>query len=426
MKTYYIPTSTLNFNNILSSESISPMAFYAKRGFGYSRWQSVEENNVDNAIILYDKPFEFTRPQSDVEDHPMLIEFVTDEEFPKLDDGIYYCDHTIYLSPWRTNFIFFSERDKLTTLSLSDSSLETKFMTFYRKRFDVHQGFELSDSKQIRGKNIDLNEESITCDRQINKMKGLLYGYYIGAMLSTSAENVATYNILQESQNIFSAVIASIDHKATPRQEERMNSLLSDLQGCEPAAKYLESKLNSACNVDDVISGLINLGVQFPFIDKHRIMQSLLHGEHEDEKQNEAISWLMNHIDSLNRKMQNEVVPLKVDAKEIVVKDLKLYSISNAAIAGEMGQAVVLAWDNEVLCKDEYNGSIGNVKAELSDEVTQKAKEVYKGEWETGDMKSQLNEMRKYVRGADSMLQWGDNLVSVIAAVLSGADDRER
>ena len=43
MKKLYIPTSTLNFNNILSSESISPKAFYAIRGFGYSRWQEVEE-----------------------------------------------------------------------------------------------------------------------------------------------------------------------------------------------------------------------------------------------------------------------------------------------------------------------------------------------------------------------------------------------
>lgn len=28
----YIPTCTLNFNNILSSESISPLGFYARRG----------------------------------------------------------------------------------------------------------------------------------------------------------------------------------------------------------------------------------------------------------------------------------------------------------------------------------------------------------------------------------------------------------
>jgi hypothetical protein len=52
----YIPTTTLNFNNILSSESISPKAFYEKRDFGYSRWNVIEENNLDNSVLLYKKP----------------------------------------------------------------------------------------------------------------------------------------------------------------------------------------------------------------------------------------------------------------------------------------------------------------------------------------------------------------------------------
>ena len=34
MEKIYIPTTTLNFNNILSTESISPAIFYEKRGFG--------------------------------------------------------------------------------------------------------------------------------------------------------------------------------------------------------------------------------------------------------------------------------------------------------------------------------------------------------------------------------------------------------
>ena len=80
MKKLYIPTSTLNFNNILSSESISPKAFYAIRGFGYSRWQEVEENNQENVVLLYEEPFEFTRPASDVEDHPMLVEITRSDE----------------------------------------------------------------------------------------------------------------------------------------------------------------------------------------------------------------------------------------------------------------------------------------------------------------------------------------------------------
>ena len=147
MKKFYIPTSTFNFNNILSSESISPKSFYVNRGFGYSRWLTIEENNIDNVILLYDKPFGFSRPTSDVEDHPMLVEIITDENFPQIVDGIYYSDHTIYLSPWHTKFIFFSEQVKRIVMSLSDSSLETKMMRIYGKRFVVEEHKQLNIPK---------------------------------------------------------------------------------------------------------------------------------------------------------------------------------------------------------------------------------------------------------------------------------------
>lgn len=81
MKRLYIPTSTFNFNNILSSESVSPKAFYGQRGFGYSRWMTIPENGIENVTLLYEKPFVFSRPKSDVEDHPMLIELQTDIDF---------------------------------------------------------------------------------------------------------------------------------------------------------------------------------------------------------------------------------------------------------------------------------------------------------------------------------------------------------
>ena len=131
---YYIPTSSLNFNNILSTESISPKSFYERRGFGYSRWFSVEENSIEHLTLLYDKPHMFERPQSDIEDHPMLIEIDVDDEFPKVADGVFYTDRTIYLNPWQTKFIFFAEKDKTTALSLSDSSLETKLVRLYQRK----------------------------------------------------------------------------------------------------------------------------------------------------------------------------------------------------------------------------------------------------------------------------------------------------
>ena len=99
MKKFYIPTSSLNFNNILSTESVSPKAFYECRKFGYARWTSIPENSCDFVITLYDHPGSFVRTQTDLEDHPLLIEYSTEEEFTKVGDGIYACDHTLYFNP---------------------------------------------------------------------------------------------------------------------------------------------------------------------------------------------------------------------------------------------------------------------------------------------------------------------------------------
>ena len=109
----YIPTTTLNFNNILSSETISPKAFYGERGYGYKRWENVVENNLENCILLYNKPFSFTRPNNGLDDYPMLVEIDVEDdelnEFEKCGEWGYKSSHSLVLTPVTTRFIFFYE-----------------------------------------------------------------------------------------------------------------------------------------------------------------------------------------------------------------------------------------------------------------------------------------------------------------------------
>ena len=74
----FIPTCTLNFNNIFSTESISPKAHYATRGFGNRRYYSVEANSLDMAVTLYSKYPVFQVDDADLENYPMVIEIDTD------------------------------------------------------------------------------------------------------------------------------------------------------------------------------------------------------------------------------------------------------------------------------------------------------------------------------------------------------------
>ena len=266
MKIYYIPTSTLNFNNIFSTESISPKSFYEKRGFGYGRWQSVEENNFEDIIVLYDKPHVFSRPKSDLEDHPMLIEIKTDESFDKIQEGVYKSERTIYLDPWNTRIIFFSEDDKRIALINSESSGETKMIRLYEKKLEIENNYK--GMFPVINENFDRNssqkENLINEDRKINKLKGLLYGYYIGAFLSSSADKVEKMSILIDINNIFNSILSNPRRIPSEIQRRRLENLFEKLLSYSPIVKALNKNLEREDAATIVQATLREFGADLP------------------------------------------------------------------------------------------------------------------------------------------------------------------
>ncbi len=422
MKKLYIPTSTLNFNNILSSESISPKAFYAIRGFGYSRWQEVEENNQENVVLLYEEPFEFSRPASDVEDHPMLVEITTDKEYPSIASGLYYSDESVYLSPWRTRFIFFTEQDRRVALSISDSSLETKMIGLYHRQLYV----ETYRRKEFTANatTIPLNKEAVDFDVRVNKMKGLLYGYYIGALLSSTPELTDKANTLQEIQNIFSSILSSESHSPTILQHEKLNVCFANLNKFDPIVSYLQKVAKENFRAEDIIAGLSKYGVVFPStFDGERITNSLLYAT---EDYNPAYDWLKREKDKLRKEEISERKFLATSSEEIVLADNALSKIANTHLTDDTEQKLMKAWVNDVLLSSEYSGKITTFAEALSDVVTQKAKEVYADNWDESRAKVELNQMRRYIRAQESSITWKDDIFSAIAAVLAKGSDWEQ
>lgn len=423
MAKLYIPTSSLNFNNILSSESISPKAFYSIRGFGYPRWTEVEENNNENVILLYSLPFSFIRPESDTEDHPMLVEIVTDEIYPMVSDGIFSCDHTIYLSPWRTRFILFSPQDKLVALSLSDSSLETKMLALYSQRLLV-QDFPF---RKVGGLEINrpLNKEAVEHDFRINRMKGFLYGYYIGALLSNSIEIVKRANILQDIRNIISSILSTEAKMPTVLQQEKLATLFNEIQKVNPIYRYLQSVVKESDCIEKVINDLIGLGVVFP--SRINSIDNIIHSlKYATDSNNYALDWLKREEQELNQAEQQSRTPLQVSAEEVVMVDNSLSKIANNCLRDDYERALVKAWCNEVLASKDYNGKVSTFAESLSDEITRKAKAVYGVSWDDSYSKTVLNQMRKYVRGQDSNITWQDDIFSSISAVIAKGNDWEQ
>lgn len=419
---YYIPTSSLNFNNILSTESLSPKSFYEIRGFGYSRWFSVEENSIEHLTLLYDKPHMFERPQSDIEDHPMLIEIDVDDEFPKVADGVFYTDRTIYLNPWQTKFIFFTEKDKTTALSLSDSSLETKLVRLYQRKIFVHQ-FEgtfpivQKDSIAPIGDIDSLVEE----DYVINKMKGLLYGYYIGANLSSTKENVQKLDALREIQNIFSSVLSSYDKTPSNAQRSRLNELFDYLDSLQPIYADLEKEVGNRLLVDRIFAIFKRHGYVFTSIDRTK----LVYGLQDDGENNQSITWINREIARAKSLMESSKVKLNPDVAEIIVSS-KDKVAAPKTIEDNLMANLFVCWVNDVLCSKSFNGKINSIKERLSDEITKSAKNVIGSDWENSPVRTYLNQLRRHVRGEEFNQSWDNGVLSSISAVLIKGDEWEQ
>lgn len=430
MKTFYIPTSSLNFNNILSSESISPKAFYPKRSFGYGRWTPIPQNPFENSIVLYDELCAFNRPASDVEDHPLLIEIVLDEAtestFLKYDEHIYLSDHTIFIDPFSTRLLFFMERDKTVALSLSDSSVETKFVHLYRNRIcaitppaNKYPSIDASSEKQV------LNNEEVEKDKRTNRMKGLLYGYYIGGILSAHKEDVARLNILREIRDILAAVLASFDHQATEKQRERLRILYSKIQPKVPFFSKLKGLIPENEPLFNAVVSLVR--GEYGYIPGEFNVSSIITRLLATPAGKDVKNPVVEEIDTLIKQTEDTVDlksrPVLREDEQIVVKDGKLVQIKNLS---ETDKVLYMAWINDVLSKDEYTGKTSTFKDVLSDDITIKAKEVYSGGWKGSYPEITLNALRRHTRGEGFEHKWGNDIYSSISAVILRGDDWQK
>jgi len=243
----YIPTTTLNLNNIMSSESISPASFYERRGFGYKRFTKVEPNNLENRIVLYEKYPVFDIPDQDLENYPLVVEIDTkslNEDVVQEQNGQFFADETIYLNPFSTRIIFRNEQEKVSTLSKAEPSIETKMVAIYENCFCIKnndfESFEWQKTK-LEDASADLSKH-ISKDRKINKLKGFLFAYILAAHKSLSSDVVALKKYAKELKNILSAIITSPDGQATYQQKEHLNGIYKAINDAFYKAEELDKK----------------------------------------------------------------------------------------------------------------------------------------------------------------------------------------
>lgn len=205
---YYIPTSNINLDNILQSECILPPTHYSQRISGYNSFEQIEQLRSFSSIALFDYPVHFTINDTGRYNFPILIE-IEDEyqsnDFEKIQEGVYVCNHAIQITPSNCRVYFFSKQAYDLTLINTKSNKSIKFFRKYTILPDTF-GLKTKPLPELSTSNCN----PLPCeDKYIDKQKGAMYAYLLGQKLSLSADLASLLRLDQEIYNILTSLIAT-------------------------------------------------------------------------------------------------------------------------------------------------------------------------------------------------------------------------
>lgn len=208
---YYILTSHLNVDNIVTSESISPYSYYLKRNFGYKSFEKICDNYPNESIVLYKQICNIQINDIERENHPMVIEIEDDKQLSDLKEianNVLLCNRTIRITPWNCKFLFFTQKAMILAKMKCDDSKCNKLYS--------HFIFELVNQSEIsnfdisfydeRNSNSDISIDNVDAENHLNRKKGLIYGYVLGKILSMKPETAALLSIQKEIYNYVAAL----------------------------------------------------------------------------------------------------------------------------------------------------------------------------------------------------------------------------
>ncbi|MBP1153297.1 MULTISPECIES: hypothetical protein [unclassified Paenibacillus] len=185
MRLFY-PTTSLNFNDMLATESISPKSFYDIRGFGTKRHFETEMSISPDYLTFFSTPPRFkliSNQESEYDEYPIILELeLTDcEHYHRINDEIYIYPKTVYFDEKTVKFRFFDELHVKKVLAKSKIVEEVKTVHKYRNNFILITENILKeyiiDNLEVDPSNIEVVRKQVANDRLYNKIKGLLYAF---------------------------------------------------------------------------------------------------------------------------------------------------------------------------------------------------------------------------------------------------------
>ena len=243
---YYIATSSLNMDNIMSSECISPASFYGQRKFGYREFYKIGQLPYDNFIVLFSELTYFSINDNQLENHPMVLEIEDDEQMRDVRKvgevngcSIFVCHKTIYLTPVNCRMLFFSpQAEALSRHNCSDSKMNKLVDYFKTQTVNGPQcKYELDDLVQrirVLAADEEKHQEQPK-ENDYDRVKGFACGYYIGSMLSLPPD-VARMKAIQK--RIYDIAVSIRNNggirSVNPALEEELKKLSKEYDQHDP------------------------------------------------------------------------------------------------------------------------------------------------------------------------------------------------
>lgn len=248
----YIPTSSLNADSILSCECVTPARECRKRVFGYSHFETLEElRQFDYCTLAFSKVPRFNIYDDARVNYRMVVEI--DVASPKEgglshvgvceDTDIFATTNPIHLSPANTRLLFYKREEMDYIYHNCSDSAKCKFFDFFKYGFSSinlsEQGASLANCLE----NINIqNVDAAYSENAYNKVKGFIWGYAIGCMLSRTTE---TANLLRIQKRIYDIISSTRNDAFIPDALKcELLALDSEYTKFDPIQRLAKSKWN--------------------------------------------------------------------------------------------------------------------------------------------------------------------------------------
>ena len=256
----YIVTSSLNADNIIATESISPLSHYSLRAFGYKSFCPIKQLPYNDCLLLFSEIPSFTIEDSDRENYPMVLQ-IEDVNATKVGEyegcEIFAYNDSINLSPLNCKLLFFSDKAKVLTHQNCLDSKMSKLVDFFQFERTIPSMIQLDSLVNHINKDILPKGTSTEKENQHNRIKGFVYGYYIGKTKSLPSDVARLLSIQKRVYDIVSSILNN-DGNSNLVFDEELSKLDAEYSKLDPNKNRLRMLWEDFAKVNDISTQRLN------------------------------------------------------------------------------------------------------------------------------------------------------------------------